>query len=246
MPLHRAGPPIWRIRRFWVLGPIKAASSISTVLLKAVILALHHWVTVLQGHQVMIAVDSTTVVSYINKQGGTHYHTLLRLVVDLLVWLQTQYIAIRDRHFPGCLNAIADRLSQPNQPITTEWSLHPEIVNRIFGTWGTPTVDIFATVHNSHFPHVSDSAALSTGDRCSVTRLAGEVDVHVHVSTVSLLNKVIQKLRLSQPFFSASTSSVCGPPLHLSERPGPIVTTGVCLGWQVVPSPHMETLMQHC
>ena len=26
-------------------------------------------------------------------------------------------------------------------------SLHPEIVNQIFGTWGSPTVDMFATVH---------------------------------------------------------------------------------------------------
>ena len=45
-------------------------------LLKAVILALHHWVSVLWGHQVMIAADNTTVVAYINKQGGTHSHTL--------------------------------------------------------------------------------------------------------------------------------------------------------------------------
>ena len=30
--------------------------------LKAVVLALHHWVSVLQGHQVMIATDNTTVV----------------------------------------------------------------------------------------------------------------------------------------------------------------------------------------
>ena len=44
----------------------------------------------------------------------------------------------------------------------TEWSLHPKIMTRIFGTWGTPTVDIS-----------------NTGDRCSVTGLAGAVDVHV-------------------------------------------------------------------
>ena len=36
--------------------------------LKAVISALQHWAPVLQGHQVMIATDNSTVVSYINKQ----------------------------------------------------------------------------------------------------------------------------------------------------------------------------------
>ena len=77
-------------------------------------LALHQWVTVLRGHQGMIVVDNTTVVSYINKQGGAHSHTLL--VVDLFLWLQTQDIAIRDRHIPCCLNVIADHLSWPNQP----------------------------------------------------------------------------------------------------------------------------------
>ena len=37
---------------------------INSLELKAVILAIYHWVTVLQGHQVMIATDNTTVVSY--------------------------------------------------------------------------------------------------------------------------------------------------------------------------------------
>ena len=51
--------------------------------LKAVILALHHWVTALQGLQVMFTTDNTTAVLYIHKQGGTHSHTLLCLVVAL-------------------------------------------------------------------------------------------------------------------------------------------------------------------
>ena len=56
---------------------------ISCLELKAVIHALQHWAQVLQGHQVMIAMDNLTVVSYINKQGGTHSPTLLRLTVEL-------------------------------------------------------------------------------------------------------------------------------------------------------------------
>ena len=56
--------------------------------LKAVFFALHHWAAILQGHLVLIATDNTTVVAYINKQGGTHSHRLLRLVEDLFLWLQ--------------------------------------------------------------------------------------------------------------------------------------------------------------
>ena len=147
---------------------------------RAVILALYHWATVLQGRHVLIATDKTTVVAYINKQGGTHSHLLLRLVVDLFLWIQTQDITLRARRIPGCLNVIAGRLSRLNQPIMTEWSLDPEVVNLIFRLWGTPLVDMFASVHNMHLPQFIYGAS-STGDRFLVTGLAGEVNVHVSI-----------------------------------------------------------------
>ena len=69
---------------------------------------------------------------------------LLRLTVNLF----------HNRYIPGCLNVRADHLSRPNQPISTNWYLHPEIVERIFRVWGTPEVDMFATLSNSHLPRV--------------------------------------------------------------------------------------------
>ena len=133
-------------------GPLQTASSHQHFGAQGGNLVLYHRVSGSWSHQLMIVTDNTTVVAYINKLGGTHSHTLLRIVVDLFQWLQTQDIAIRARHISGGLNVIADHLSWPNQPITTEWSFHPEIVKRIFGSWGTPTVDMFATVHNTHLP----------------------------------------------------------------------------------------------
>ena len=79
--------------------------------LKAVVSALQHWAPLLQGHQVMIATDNSTVVSYINKQGVTRSPTLLRLTVKLLLWLEAQNIIVRARH-------IAERDSRP--PILCE------------------------------------------------------------------------------------------------------------------------------
>ena len=126
----------------------------------------------LRGHQVLIATENTRVVSYINKQGGTHSLALLRQVVDLFMWLQTHDIVLRARHIPGCLNVIADCLSRPNQPIPTEWSLNPEIVKQIFQFCVSPQ-------RSPTSVHVSSSGATSTGGGCSITRLAGEIDVHV-------------------------------------------------------------------
>ena len=83
------------IPKFRVPGLLWTASfHINCLELKAVVAALHHWVSVLQGHQDMIATDNSTVVSYINKQGGTRSHTLLRLVLELLMWLQARNIVI--------------------------------------------------------------------------------------------------------------------------------------------------------
>ena len=74
-------------------------------------------------------------------------------------------------HHGQAHSRLSERDSRTPISAESEWSLHPEIMNRIFGTWGTPTVDMFATFHNTHLPQfVSNSRASSTGDRCSVHR----------------------------------------------------------------------------
>ena len=70
-----------------------------------------------QGHHVLIATDNTTVVAYINKQGGTHSHLLLRLVVCLFLWLQTQDITLRARDIPGFATVCNMHLPQFMSPV---------------------------------------------------------------------------------------------------------------------------------
>ena len=94
--------------------------------------------------------------------------------------------------------------------------------------------------HASSPVHVSSSGASITGDRCLVTGLAGEVDVHV--STVSPAQ---QSHSEAQDHSSTSTSPVCGPPMLLSIPQRPVVTTGLYLERQVLPSASKEALMQH-
>ena len=138
-----------KISGTWTL--IDRKLHINCLELQAVIRALQHWAPLLQGHEVMVATDNSTVVSYINKQGGTCSASLLRLTVELFLWLESQNKIVRARHIPGCLNMIADHLSRPDQPISTEWSLHPDIVQRIFRVWGTPQIDMFVNAQLPRF-----------------------------------------------------------------------------------------------
>ena len=112
-----------KVSGFWTHTDRKL--HINCLELKAVMRALQHWAPLLQGHHVLVATDNSTVVSYINKQGGTRSPSLLRLTVDLLLWLERQDIVVRARHIPGCLNVIADHLSRPNQLISKSGPFTP-------------------------------------------------------------------------------------------------------------------------
>ena len=107
--------------------------------------------------------------------------------------------------------------------------------------------------------HVSNSGATGTGGGCSVSGLAGKVNVHV--STFSRAQQSYSEttvhtrgrgnsyspLVTETVVVSTPTSSLCGPSVILSIPPRSSVTTGseICLGQNVVPSARMEALVRH-
>ena len=139
---------------FWFWTRTDRKLNINTLELKAVILALHHWVfthSVLRGHQLMIAMENSTVVAYFNTQGGTHSHTLLHLEVDLFQATNSGHNHLGQTH-----SGLTKHDSEP--PILAEPAHNkrvespPRKSNPDLWDWGTPTMDMFATVHNMHLP----------------------------------------------------------------------------------------------
>ena len=120
--------------------------------MEAVRLALLHFQAILPHKVVLIASDNTTVVAYINRQGGTKSDTLYQLVEKILVWCQYHHIVLRARHIPGNLNVLADLLSRRHQIIPTEWQLHSGIFQVLCRLWDTPHIDLFATYFNNQLP----------------------------------------------------------------------------------------------
>ena len=101
---------------------------------------------------VQVATDKTTVVSYINKEGGMRSGPLCALLWRILTWCTRNQATLKARHIPGWLNVVADKLSRLCQTIQTEWSLLPEVFQATCSRWHRPQIDLFATRFNNKLP----------------------------------------------------------------------------------------------
>ena len=159
-----------------------------------VLLALKSFEHLCRDQILLVATDNTTVVSYINKQGGMRSGSLCALLWRLLSWCHPRGISLRARHIPGRLNVIADKLSRHNQLIQTEWSLSQQVFNLLCSRWAQPQMDLSATRFNHKFTKfvspVPDPAAWAV----DAMRLSWEnLDAYAY-PPVSLLNQVISKV----------------------------------------------------
>ena len=162
--------------------------------LKAVFLALKGFQHLCTARIVLVATDNTTVVAYINKEGGMRSGPLCALLWRILTWCTNHQITLKARHIPGHLNVIADKLSRLGQTIQTEWSLLPEVFQQICNQWHRPQIDLFATRFNHKLPQfvspVPDSLAVAVD---ALTLPWEDLDAYAFPPT-AILGKVVEKL----------------------------------------------------
>lgn len=127
---------------------------INSLELEAVARALRHFQPLVSGRRVLVRSDSTTVVSYINRQGGTKSFLLWSQTWDLFQWAIGLGISLRAVYLPGVENVSADALSRPGRRYrSAEWGLDPEVFRLLCErTRLSPEVDLFATPENAQVP----------------------------------------------------------------------------------------------
>ena len=168
---------------------------INVLELKAVSLALQKFKDQCQNQTVFVARDNSTVVAYINKQGGTHSAEMCALLWKIMTWCHHYQITLKARHIPGCLNVVADLLSRSNQVQSTEWSLQQQVFKQICQKWFTPHVDLFPTHVNHKVPlYVSPVPDQNAWDIDALNINWSGVTAYAYLPT-ALLYRVIQKIR---------------------------------------------------
>ena len=163
--------------------------------LKAVLLALQEFQALCMNKVVLVATDNTTVVAYINKEGGMKSGPLCALLWRILTWCTRNQVTLKARHIPGRLNVIADKLSRLGQTIQTEWSLNPEIFQAICNRWHTPQVDLFATRFNNKLPQFVSPVPDPQAWAVDALSLSWEGLDPYAFPPAAILGKVVEKLQ---------------------------------------------------
>ena len=120
--------------------------------MKALFLGLQSFRKDVIGHHVTAMCDNSTVVAYVNKQGGTVSRALCSLASRLLRWTESLDIHLDARYLPGQADVLADLLSHRGQVVGTESSLHPQVARSLLRVWGNPSIDLFETSLNAKLP----------------------------------------------------------------------------------------------
>jgi hypothetical protein len=206
--------------------------------MKAVICAINHWSDRLRDLSVAVLSDNTSVCSYIRRQGGTSSLELCRLTLDLLQLIAPLRITLQARHIPGRLNVIADGFSR-DTPLQTEWTLHPEVFQRVLQRFPNLEIDMFATTFNHRLPvYVSPFPDVQAFAIDGLTISWLNRDIYAFPPT-AIIPKVLSKyqeeacslllvapLQWSRPWITLLMQLVTEPPYALPLRPDLLIQPG--------------------
>lgn len=97
--------------------------------------------------QILLRVDNTTAISYINKKGGVKYPHFHALAKEIWQWAEKRGIWLYATYIQSSKNIRADQLSRINPDI--EWSLNQAVFEEIVRSLGQPEIDFFASAWNA-------------------------------------------------------------------------------------------------
>ncbi|KYM95726.1 hypothetical protein ALC62_13632, partial [Cyphomyrmex costatus] len=132
--------------------------------LLAAFFALRCFASDLSNKEILLRIDNTTAICYINRAGGIQFPHLSDLSRRIWQWCERRKLWIRAAYIPSKENTQADTASR-NTNFDTEWELSDRCFNQIVKKFGMPAVDLFASRTNkkcktfySRFPDPDASA----------------------------------------------------------------------------------------
>ena len=116
--------------------------------LKAVEYALRCFASDLRSQEILLRVDNTTALAYINKMGSIRIPKLAELARSIWRWAENRNLHLFASYISSADNFIADFDSRVISA-ETEWSLADDAFKKIEDVFGPCDIDLFATNINT-------------------------------------------------------------------------------------------------
>jgi len=121
---------------------------INTLELKAAFYALKCFAPELQDCNILLRIDNTTAIAYINKFGSIKYPILSDIARDIWKWCEERNIYLFASYIASIDNHIADAESRVTDT-DTEWSLSDQAFKYVNEEFGPFDLDLFASIINA-------------------------------------------------------------------------------------------------
>lgn len=102
----------------------------------------------LSNCEILMRIDNTTAIAYINKAGGIKYPHLSELARKIWQWCESKKIWIVASYIASKENIVADTASRDTN-LDTEWELADKYFKQIVKKFGNCNIDLFASRTNS-------------------------------------------------------------------------------------------------
>lgn len=135
-----------KARGFWKVEERKL--HINQLELMAAFMALKCFAADLEECEILLRVDNTTAIAYINKMGGIRFPQLNTLARKIWAWCEQRKIRVFASYIKSADNVVADAESRFSN-IDTEWEISNEAFRAATRLFGKPLVDLFASRCNA-------------------------------------------------------------------------------------------------
>ena len=131
-----------RIHGFWTFD--EKQMHINVLELKATFLGLKTFGNTLNNCEILLRIDNTTAISYINRMGGVQFPQLHAISEQIWKWCEKRNIWLFASYISSKDNYIADSESRKHKT-EIEWSLEKSTFDNITHNFGFPIIDLFAS-----------------------------------------------------------------------------------------------------
>lgn len=204
--------------------------SINYLELLAAFFALKSFVSHLGDCEILLRIDNTSAIAYINRAGGVQFPHLSELSRQIWQWCESRKLWIFASYIPSKLNTEADYASRITN-VDTEWELNDIYFKKILKKFGPFSIDLFASRLNkkcerfySRFPD-PDSTSVDA------FTISWENEKFYAFPPFALILRALRKIISdkasgilivprwpAQPWYPLFMSLLMEPPLHLNPN----------------------------